>query len=397
MQVTSLQEMAINKLQNYKVGALFMEMGTGKTFAAYNLVRCVKVDFILFLTPCQNKQNLAGEISKYGGFDCEFEVLGIESLSNSDRIYLEIRKKMENKTCFVVCDESIKIKNYDAKRTKRIIELGKLAEYKLILNGTPLTRNLLDIWAQMEFLSPKILKMDLVQFKHTFCEFVTITKKIGNRKNVQEFITKYHNVEYLYSLICHYVYEANLELMTKQDYISLNYYLTQSETEKYNEIKKHYLNDEKMQELNNNVFLHLTQSLQHSYCLAENKLSVLEKLIYKLDSAKIIIFCKYKKSAEYLKEKYTNIEVLTYGKHSFGLNKQDKNIIIYFDKTFDYAQRIQSEFRIFRTGQKDNCTYYDITSNSKLDKMINENIENKISMAQMFKKISTKKEIEEII
>lgn len=47
------------------------------------------------------------------------------------------------------------------------MELGSLSYYRLILNGTQLAETFLDLWTQMEFLSPKILKMRFSQFENT--------------------------------------------------------------------------------------------------------------------------------------------------------------------------------------------------------------------------------------
>jgi hypothetical protein len=55
--------------------------------------------------------------------------------------------------CFLIVDESIKMKNFEAKRTQRMLTLGAMVEYKLILNGTPITKNVMDIWSQIHFLS----------------------------------------------------------------------------------------------------------------------------------------------------------------------------------------------------------------------------------------------------
>jgi SNF2 family DNA or RNA helicase len=55
--------------------------------------------------------------------------------------------------CFLIVDESIKMKNFEAK-TQRMLTLGAMVEYKLILNGTPITKNVMDIWSQIHFLSP---------------------------------------------------------------------------------------------------------------------------------------------------------------------------------------------------------------------------------------------------
>ena len=154
------QKNAITKLRQYKVGALFMEPGTGKTRAAYELVSSVpEVDYVLYLAPYQaiNTANYAesvpAEVERCGGFSMAHDFIGFESLSSSDRIYLELDRKIGRaKRPFIIADESLKIKNIDAKRTERIIELGKDVEYKLILNGTPVSRNLLDLWPQMHFL-----------------------------------------------------------------------------------------------------------------------------------------------------------------------------------------------------------------------------------------------------
>ena len=154
--------------------------------------------FLLWVGPYQTihtaYSSVVDEVNKWGGVHTDtIRFVGIESLQSSDRIYLEIRDYLQRyERPFVVVDESLKIKNVEAKRTKRLLELGAMARYKLILNGTPITRNLLDLWAQMEFLSPKILNMSLLEFKNTFCQYTRVTKRFrGYRDYVKEFITGY--------------------------------------------------------------------------------------------------------------------------------------------------------------------------------------------------------------
>lgn len=377
---------AIEKIQKYKVGALFMEMGTGKTRAAYELIRSVKCDGVIWLTPFQNKVNIGAEIEKWGGLD-NLHIIGIESLSSSDRIYLDCINLLNSGNCFLVVDESLKIKNFEAIRTKRIIELGKLCEYKLILNGTPITRNLLDLWAQFEFLSPMILRMDLAEFKRTFCEYTTITKRIGHIELTKEYIKKYHNIDHLYSLITHYVYECDLSLSIKQEYKEAFYKLSEEEMERYQFIKEQYLDNEKLQFLNNNIFLELTQKMQHDYCLSESKFTALETILSETDKSKVLIYAKYIASREELQQRYPDIKIMSYGMHSFGLNLQDYNTTIYFDKTFDYSQMIQSRYRTYRTGQQFDCTYWSMTGNVGLERMINQNIEKKQTLLDYFKQV----------
>jgi SNF2 family DNA or RNA helicase len=52
----------------------------------------------------------------------------------------------------IVCDESQRIKSHNAQRTKKVIALGDVAQYKYILSGTPILKNQMDIWSQFRFL-----------------------------------------------------------------------------------------------------------------------------------------------------------------------------------------------------------------------------------------------------
>lgn len=54
----------------------------------------------------------------------------------------------------VLVDESQTIKNPSAKRTKKIMSLGPLAAYRRIATGTPAPNSPMDLWSQMEFVSP---------------------------------------------------------------------------------------------------------------------------------------------------------------------------------------------------------------------------------------------------
>lgn len=59
--------------------------------------------------------------------------------------------------CMIVVDESSRIKNPGAARTKKLMELREYAVMRRILSGTPVTNSPPDIFAQMEFLEPGVL------------------------------------------------------------------------------------------------------------------------------------------------------------------------------------------------------------------------------------------------
>lgn len=397
------QTNAIEKLQPLKVGALFKRPGTGKSRSAIELIRSVKsIDYILWLAPYRSiYPKVAGtgikdEVEKWGGFDCKIDFIGIESLQNSDRIYLEIYNKLQSRKSFIVCDESLLIKNSDAKRTKRIIEFGKIAEYKLILNGTPISRNLLDIWAQMEFLSPKILNMDNAEFENTFCEWTKITKRIGNNSQTKKFITKYHNIDYLYSLIRPYVYEADLQLLVKQQHHEISYTISDDIKKEYEELKKKYLDNEVLQFMNNNIFLEMTMKMQHLYSCSENKFDVAKKIIDEHGAENVVIYRKFIDSHEELKKRFPNVTILSLQSDSRSINLQSKHVTIEWDKTWDFGVVDQYQLRTYRTGQNKDCYYYYLNGDVKLEGLIRENNNKKQSMLEYFKCI-TKEELKEIL
>lgn len=384
-------------LMQWKVGALFMEAGTGKTRVAIELVNSVNdLDAILWIGPLRTiksqieNASVVDEINKWGGFKCDnVKYVGVESLSSSDRIYLDSLNFVKcHKKVFIIVDESIKIKNFDAIRTKRVLSIGEHAEYKLILNGTPITKNLLDIWPQMQFLSPNILDMNYTKFKNTFCDYTTVTKTYGYKKYSKEFITGFENVDYLYSLIRHYVYECDLNLNVSQNYHDLFYDLSSDELLAYADIKNDFLTDETMQWKNNNIFLEMTTKMQHCYSCSVGKFQLLDTLFQQINIKKTLIFCRYINSREECEKRYPDAKVLSYQKESLGLNLQDYCNTIYFDKVWDYALRIQSGRRTFRVGQNENCQYWDLNGNVGLEFLITKNINKKISMTEYLKKIS---------
>ena len=77
---------------------------------------------------------------------------------------------LANHRCMVVVDESSTIQNPSAKRTKYIIKAGRKAVYKCILNGTPITRGIENVYSQFKFLDPLILGHDsFYTFRAQYC------------------------------------------------------------------------------------------------------------------------------------------------------------------------------------------------------------------------------------
>ena len=83
------QNSAREHLRPWKVGALFMEAGTGKTKVARDLIATADADVCLWIAPLRTLDNARRELDKWGGLSMCVKFVGVESLSQSSRIYLD--------------------------------------------------------------------------------------------------------------------------------------------------------------------------------------------------------------------------------------------------------------------------------------------------------------------
>lgn len=178
--------------------AWFARMGTGKTFAAIHLAfarwQFGQIDAVVIICPSTLRSVWRKELAKYatGPYDyrthdtraawyddycrakprdaLQILAVSVEGLGVSAGLYDSVCQFYSNgKRIMTIVDESSRIKNPDAKRTKRTIELGAVSAYRLILNGTPIALGIQDLWSQYEFLNPNIVGTgDYYSFKSRY-------------------------------------------------------------------------------------------------------------------------------------------------------------------------------------------------------------------------------------
>ncbi len=403
------QKQAVDKLSKLKAGILFMSMGTGKTKVAMDLVLSKQndIDCIIWIAPASliKSQSYIAEIEKWSfGLTKPIHYFSIESIGSSDSKYLNLVNLAKNSFCIV--DESITIKNSTAKRTQRLISNWHLFKFRLILNGTPITNSLLDLYSQVQFIHPKILAMTETQFANNFL----IYKKEGYRSYARG--NKSFNEQALIEIIKPYIFDAELQIDAKIKYIDFNCYLNSIERGDYNAYKKQVL-EYKFDD--NNSFLAIAQALQHHYtekCF--DKLEKFTELVKTIDS-QVIIYVKYISELDYLKANYDCVEysgrckdgielfkngakilICTYGSGSLGHNLQFCNNIIYLSQTFDYKDKEQSLHRIYRIGQKKQCNIYNFYVNTGLEDIIKSSLDKKINTLAEIKNCISKENIKNL-
>jgi len=172
--------------------AFFSEMGTGKTKACIDLIRNRAIQNgvkkVLIIAPKSILGNWKREIEINTGNSLNVEIRILDG-SKWERVQLLI--KPTARLCFyiinyegariikedlialspdfVVCDESTRIKDIRAARTKACVQIGKNAPYRLIMTGTPLTQSPLDIHSQFLFLdNGKTFGWSFVSFRNKY-------------------------------------------------------------------------------------------------------------------------------------------------------------------------------------------------------------------------------------
>ncbi len=402
MNLNIKQQEAIDKLGKLRAGALFMDMGTGKTKVALELAKGKEKDFdcIIWIAPASliNTENYQQEIEKWNNINKPIHFYTIEGVSQSDSKFLEMRSLAEIQRCFCIIDESINIKNIGAKRTKRLLEMWSIFDFRLILNGTPLTKGLIDLYSQIQFIHPNILRMSEVQFANNFLQY----KKDGFASWRKW--SKPANEEALIEILRPYIFDCELDIDKPIFYNDINTNLNEIEHSEYQQMKNVFL-DNKIEP----DFMGVSQYFQHCYTLTESKKNKVIEILNDLKQRgeKVIIYVKFLNEVEFLRNlqidflEYTgknkqdidefknskNIMVCTYGVGSFGLNLQFANNIIYFSQTFDYKHKEQSLHRVYRTGQVKPVNIYNFWCDTGLERLIKASLDKKQSVLNNIKEI----------
>jgi len=208
------QSTALAKMWGEKNFALFMEMGTGKTFTVINWAAAMymnkDIQALLVVCPTSVKPVWIGEMEAHcpiehsvhvlesgGTSKCDkwmdeavglkVLVVGVEALS-AGRAYSSAIDFVVNHKTSMVIDESSRIKTHSATRTKRCIKLGEACKAKAILTGTPITQGMQDLYAQFAFLDKGIIgQKSYFGFQNRYCTMGGFeARKIVGYKNINE-------------------------------------------------------------------------------------------------------------------------------------------------------------------------------------------------------------------
>lgn len=447
------QATAAKKLKGLKVGALFMEMGTGKTVTAMELIRQRhrKISRVIYLTPVNLIQSVHseflrhapeveaykfGEKTRQGQVPKAFVyIVGIESIAQSDRVYLACNDLIDERTC-VILDESDTCKNHAALRTMRITAMSARARYRFALTGTAVGEGVVDLFAQMKFLSPQILGYS------SFYSFAA--NHLEYSEDYPGMIVRSLKTGYIAKKIEPFVYQVTKDeclSLPPKIYRSHSFGMTISQWQLYNWAKEYILMNCPEDELNSYVIFRLFTALREIvsgfwnqtpnppewrgeeqlkepvfHTCNHNRLKALGEAIEETpEGEKIIIWVNFQHCAQQVVDHLTKEHgagaVATYtgitqGKDQEierwrngsrflvaspkvggrGLTLNESANAIFYNNDFPYRLRAQAEDRCHRIGQNSSPTYRDLVAFGGIDQRIAEALAKKENLAQQFRR-----------
>ena len=451
---------ALKQAYNKEYYAFFMEMGTGKSKVLIDEIGGYflqgKIDSALIIAPKGVYRNWErGEIPTHLPDEIPYTVaawrapsemtkddkkklkdiiypngklrillMNIEALSGSVGIKYVTQFLHRNRTLLAI-DESTTIKTPTASRTKNAIKISKLAKIRRIMTGSPVTKNPLDVYAQLEFLSPNITRQNYWAFKSRYA--VRVRRNFGTRST--NLVVGFQRLPELNTIIDQYSYrvlkEDCLDLPEKI-YTTRTISLTTEQVKAYEEMRRFNITEmdgKTMTSLSTLAALirlhqitcgHITFDDGTTKEIKSNRMNELLNILDEVDG-KVIIWANYrfdiKNIQQTLSEKFGSDSVATYygdtkdkdrqdivekfqDKNSslkyfvgnpstggYGLTLTAAHTVVYYSNSYDLEKRMQSEDRAHRIGQVNKVTYVDMIAEGTVDEKIVRSLRSKIDIA----------------
>jgi len=449
----------LQRFWDHQVAALFADMGTGKSFMLINNIAMLydlgRINAALIVAPKGVYRNWVDtEIPKHMPDHVERRVAlwsatprkaEQEALDNLFEITEDLKILVMNIEAFstprgtkfaqrflfvhnamMAIDESTTIKTPGSKRSKNTEKTGKMAKYRRIMTGSPVTKSPLDLYQQCAFLSDACLDSpSYYSFQARYA--VTIERRLASHSFKQ--IVGYQRLDELKEKLDRFSFrvkkEECLDLPDKL-YVKREVDLTDHQREAYNQMKTLALAQfdqglmstvnalTQLMRLHQIVCGHVKLDNGTLMPIPSNRVAELLSIVEETDG-KVIIWATYRhdiiaiKTA--LQTEYGMESVGTYfgdtdederqrviaefqdpesklrffvGNPStggYGLTLTAASVVVYYSNSFDLEKRLQSEDRAHRIGQRKNVTYIDLITPKTVDEKIVKALRDKIDIS----------------
>ncbi len=416
------QEIALSYLRSNNFFALFMDMGVGKTLISLvrilDLAKSGKIETALVVAPKSALGSWERDIELFEELDREI-LRSVITLVNYDKVWRgEEKSPYYKKYGCIILDEAHNIKNRTSQRSKFLLKIATLSDYRYILTGTPISNGQLEnIWSLYCFLDPYIERGRV--YSRIFKEYLEENASGEYRGSYMEFQdrycilnmyhkpTSYINVKELQKIINEHSYRVKksecLDLPDKLPDEVINVELKEKALYKRMVVESALLEYEILAEnpLVRNIklrqlcggFIQNEDELIEVKC---EKLEILKELIESFeDEKKLVIFAEFKYSIKKISEllqkmkiRFVTLDgeqkdktiwrkfqadakikviVCQYQTANAGIDLFASDTIIYYEPTLRSQILEQSRDRIHRTGQVNKCSYIHLITKGTIE------------------------------
>lgn len=406
--------------------ALFDEQGLGKSKqlidAVAQEVTAGTLDGALIVCPNTLKSNWAKEIGRYSALPyaifgsgktarrvafsklrATFYIVNYEAVV---RDIVSLRSLLRFKRLALVLDESHRIKTPNARVTRAVHRLSSYAAKRVIMTGTPVANKPEDLWSQLFFLDGgATLGTSFEEFRHRYCS------SSGGYIRIEEIRDR------LLTLALRRLKVDTLDLPPKH-VVPVPVMLQGRQAELYNRMRQDLylwvqsLSGEQVLTNAENILVRLLRLVQlaanprlldSSYQETPAKVLVLDQILGQImkqsSSQKAIVWTSFLGNIPMLCDRYAQFEPVRFhgemdnkerdlaieafssnprvrlfignpaaGRE--GLTLTSANVAIYFDRSFNLVDYLQSQDRIHRLSQTEVCQIYLLIAENTVDESI---------------------------
>lgn len=178
MELFKYQRDGVEFLLSHSGGILLDEQGLGKTVQALEAVNRSDSKLLVVVCPAIMQGTWLHHVTEYLNKDIEYIIHSYEWYNNSNHIK-EVYKKINKQKTSVIVDECHYIKTPTSKRSKTVYQMLLLEniKQKILLTGTPITRDIDDLYMPMSvfyngsnnwYKSIFHFRRDLMKCKHSY-------------------------------------------------------------------------------------------------------------------------------------------------------------------------------------------------------------------------------------
>ncbi len=339
-----------------------------------------------------------------------------------------IRKVLSNRRVLLVLDESARIKAPKVKWSIRSMSYGKLAPFRRILTGTPVANAPFDVFTQLSFVKPDIWNGIGCRSYTAFRNFFGVFEQRRDPRSGRMYqdLVRYRNLNILADIVktvgCRVTKAEVLDLPPKL-YTKRYFDLSPEQRRLYEEMKNSY--ELRLESGEVTAMLVIVQLLRFQQIISgfiadderniiklkdNPRLTLFREIVGDVDG-KFIVFAKFTHDIDVIMAalKEDGVEAVRYdgqtspedrGKaieafqrgtaRAFvanpaaaaeGLTLHAATTVIYYNNSYKLTDRLQSEDRAHRIGQKSAVTYIDIVASDTVDEKIVGALRDKLDVA----------------